>query len=214
MISRMAVKAAHVWRREGVKGLLSRFVHHRKQGTEDSFDRTRGVSTLGDIALWKLSIPSEDWTSGVHYRPVAEHVFARCMEKLPLHPKDYTFIDLGSGKGRALILAKEAGFRRIIGVEFSPRLCQDAKKNLQAIGTQAEVVCKSAALYDFPEEPSVIFLYNPFVRDVMQRVLDRIHPDGYIVYVNPRCKDLFQFPVLHEEPGLMIFRMRVEARAA
>ena len=36
--------------------------------------------------------------------------------------QDYTFLDIGSGKGRVLMLASDAPFRHIVGVELSPAL--------------------------------------------------------------------------------------------
>jgi hypothetical protein len=43
----------------------------------------------------------------------------------------YTFIDMGSGKGRMLLLAAEPPFRRIIGVEFASDLDALARSNVK-----------------------------------------------------------------------------------
>jgi predicted RNA methylase len=42
-----------------------------------------------------------------------------------------TFVDIGSGKGRALIIAAEYAFKRIIGVEYSPSLATICRRNLE-----------------------------------------------------------------------------------
>jgi SAM-dependent methyltransferase len=111
--------------------------------------------------------------------------FDDAIAHLPIDPSQYTFIDLGSGKGRALILAFKNGFRRVVGVEFSAELCAVARRNLAATGVNAEVVYQSASDYLFPDEPTVIFLYNPFRPAVLVPVLKRLHPGTWIIYVNP-----------------------------
>jgi hypothetical protein len=45
--------------------------------------------------------------------------------------QDFTFIDLGSGKGRALLMASAYPFKRIIGVEFMPELHRVAQENIR-----------------------------------------------------------------------------------
>src|SRR5579864_7137056 len=44
--------------------------------------------------------------------------------------RDFTFIDLGSGKGRVLLMASDYPFKRIIGVEFMLELHRVAQKNI------------------------------------------------------------------------------------
>ncbi|MBZ5489392.1 MAG: class I SAM-dependent methyltransferase [Acidobacteriia bacterium] len=50
---------------------------------------------------------------------------------VPAALQDFTFIDLGSGKGRALLMAAQYGFKRIIGVEFMPELHRVAQENIR-----------------------------------------------------------------------------------
>jgi hypothetical protein len=58
------------------------------------------------------------------------------MAALPWRPEDFTVIDFGSGKGRALIVASECPFRRIIGVEFALELHRDAQQNIRAVSAR------------------------------------------------------------------------------
>jgi predicted RNA methylase len=97
---------------------------------------------------------------------------------MPLtNPANYTFVDLGSGKGRILFLAAEYPFRRILGVEFGKELHEDAKKNIEAFRHPAqqcnniESVNMDASDYQFPNENLAIYLFNPFGADVMEKVL-------------------------------------------
>src|SRR6476646_1262783 len=43
---------------------------------------------------------------------------------------DFTFIDLGCGKGRVLLMASDYPFQKIVGVEFMPDLVGAAQKNI------------------------------------------------------------------------------------
>jgi SAM-dependent methyltransferase len=205
-------KALHVWKSEGFSGVYTRLGNHlrhrRPNAAKDDFDESHRTSTAGGVDLWQLSIPSKDWTSGVRYGPISVEMFERFMGHLPINPSEYTFIDLGSGKGRALILASEHGFKNVIGVEFSPDLCREAERNIAVTRANAVVRCKSAADFAFPKEPTVVFIYNAFFGDILKTVIDHIHPDGYLVYVNPKHADLVSFPVIHGEDGLKIYEMR------
>jgi predicted RNA methylase len=75
-----------------------------------------------------------------------------------------TFVDLVSGKGRALIVAAFYPFARIIGVEYSPQLTAIWRQNLQKLGVadKCEVISADAADYQFPDGTLLVFLYNPF----------------------------------------------------
>jgi methylase of polypeptide subunit release factors len=65
---------------------------------------------------------------------------ANAVASLDVEHKDFTFIDLGSGKGRALVLALSYPFRRVVGVEFALELHRVAEANLislAATGTES-----------------------------------------------------------------------------
>ena len=153
------------------------------------FDQTTGVDTSGRINLRRLGIGSPNRKHGSDYHGVEPGRFADALADIPEDLSVYTFVDLGSGKGRALLMADKWGFRRIIGVEFSPKLVQVAQVNLKKLKlNNAEVLVRDAGEFRFPEEPLVVFMYNPFGPEVLKRVLDnlRIHPGPlYLTYVNP-----------------------------
>jgi hypothetical protein len=110
------------------------------------------------------------------YMPTPVRTLRSLLAALPIDPPDFTLVDLGSGKGRVLIVGAEGGFRHCIGVEISPALCATSVDNLtdwrQATGatTPIEIVGVDAAAYEFPLTPLVVFLYNPFSRAVMAAV--------------------------------------------
>jgi len=99
---------------------------------------------------------------------------------LGLRYEDYTSLDLGSGKGRALLLASAFPFRKMIGVEYNQALHQVAEQNLLRYPLnvrrcrQIEAHWGDAAEFELPEGPLVLFLYNPFGAPVMERVIDNV----------------------------------------
>src|SRR6185436_10035090 len=73
-------------------------------------------------------------------------------------PTDTVFVDFGSGKGRVLLLAAQFPMKRVVGVEFSPQLCQVARQNIEAFRRShpriapIEVVESDAALYSIKDD--------------------------------------------------------------
>jgi SAM-dependent methyltransferase len=104
------------------------------------------VETAGDIGgrtyLSDLNIPRPNWIYGNDYSGIAPERFFAILSSLNLRFEDFTFIDFGSGKGRALLLASEFPFKRIIGVEFSPELHAIAQRDIERYNSAGQK-CKS-----------------------------------------------------------------------
>ena len=116
--------------------------------------------------------------------------------KLNFH--DFTFVDLGSGKGRTLLMASDYPFRRIIGVELLPSLHQIAQENVRQYKSESqkcfalESICADATAFPLPTDPLVIFLFNPFPESGMRQVVANLeqslreHPRPvFVLYHNP-----------------------------
>ncbi len=94
--------------------------------------------------------------------------------------QDFTFVDLGSGKGRVLLMASDYPFKRIIGVEFMPDLHRTAQENIAGFSSdeqqckQIEAVCMDARDFEFPPGPLVVYLFNPFSEATFVRVLENL----------------------------------------
>lgn len=82
----------------------------------------------------------------------------------------FSFVDLGSGKGRVLLMAAEYPFRRIVGVELLPELHEIARENVVR-DPRIELVLGDAREFRFPDGPLVVFLFNPFPPWVLRQVL-------------------------------------------
>jgi SAM-dependent methyltransferase len=145
-----------------------------------SFDERFGVQTAGIVHLGGLRIASDNWVHGLHYQPIVPPDFPSLLDPTGIDIPSATFIDLGSGKGRAVLLATQLPFKRVVGVEFSEELNLIAKENLRRFPPaerrckEVEILCGDAAAYEFPAGPLVIYLYNPFETPVMQQVVEHV----------------------------------------
>ncbi len=162
------------------------------------FDRTRNVQTAGGAALHNLTLAGSA-KSGFEYLPTRPAVARQALKRLPIqHHSEYTFVDLGSGKGRVLFLAEEYPFRKIQGVEFALELHQQTVNNIERYSSpkrhcrQIDSMNIDAADYRFPEGNLVVYLFNPFGPDVMRKVfanleasIERYPRHVVLVVVNP-----------------------------
>lgn len=141
--------------------------------------------------------------AGAGYQPADPALFRHMLDQLTIDFPRFIFLDIGSGKGRALLLASDRPFRRILGIELLPGLHRVARENIARYSSEAqrcfalESLCMDARDFDFPPDPSVLYLFNPLPEPALTAVLDRFaaslasHPrDAYILYANPILEHL------------------------
>jgi SAM-dependent methyltransferase len=184
-----------------VRTIRARLLHENieRLSSGRDFDRRFGVSTSGKIPLSALNIDSENKAAGTRYEPTAPPAFSEMMAALPqkIIPRA-TFIDVGCGRGRVLLMAAEHGFRKIIGIEFSADLCLTARGNVEGYrrcsnsSASISIEQRDACTYDIPNQPGVLFLYNPFNESVMRSFVANVerslsqHPrEFYVIYYMP-----------------------------
>jgi hypothetical protein len=127
-------------------------------------------------------------------------------------------------------MASNYGFRRVIGVEFSPALCRIARSNLlvyrqkRPASTSPVIVTESdAAEYRFMDAETVLFLFNPFGAVIVEAVLDHLQESlrrrprkVWIIYHNPVFADLIEkrgFTPLVSEHGVIAFTVYTNSQA-
>jgi SAM-dependent methyltransferase len=144
-----------------------------------TWDLIHGVDTCGEIPLIGLDFHSKNKTAGLEYHSHHPAIIRLGLLGLPVQCKDYTFIDVGCGKGRVLLIASEFPFRRIIGLEFAPSLAEIAKRNLRSYRSRRqrcsniEVVTGDALEYELPPEPQVLYFYSPFAPNILDQIVQR-----------------------------------------
>jgi SAM-dependent methyltransferase len=136
--------------------------------------------------------------SGAPYQPSEPALFEEMLRSLIIDFSQFTFVDIGSGKGRTLLMAAELGFRRVIGVELLPELHQVALSNIAASSySNIESVCVDGRDYQFPPEPLVIYLFNPLPAAALSQTISNLQQSQErqprpvkIIYHNPTSEDV------------------------
>jgi len=198
MVRQLIDRVSAVIREEGPTAVLAKMASVATQMFHyhgpDNFDADLHVETSRTVPLWRLRIPSKNASFGSKYQTTDPEVFLKAVRMVPSDFRDFTFIDLGCGKGRTLILASKEGVRRVIGVEFSPELAAIARQNLDQVGVSAEIVEIDASRFSFVDGNLLIYLYNPFGRSVMRSVIANLvewrsthQNQAFLVYINPAC---------------------------
>lgn len=204
----LAGKALLRFRSGGVPAVCGALVEHARGRYEAwvdvSLDRRYGLQTGGlqdDLA--KLGISGRHVADANGYEAIGIPKFRAMVRATGVDPRRYLFVDLGCGKARALILAAEYGFRRVLGVELSPPLHRLACRNVEAFrrlrpeSPPIVVHCGDAATYPLPAGDTVLFLNNPFKEPIVRSVAANIgslrtgHGRVVVAYGNPVHHEAF-----------------------
>ena len=158
------------------------------------FDLRYGIDTSRIEPLWRLSIDSKNARFGFRYEATSEDEFTEALAMIPRPLEQFTFIDLGCGKGRTLVMAAQMHFDEVIGVEFAKELVETARRNLEILALSGTLIHQDAAEFAFPDQNLVVYMYNPFGNEVMIKVLHNLRASlsrvVYIIYKVPVCADL------------------------
>lgn len=170
------------------------------------FDEMYGVDTTGLVFGESLfdhrgrtadSQGAHYWVTG--YYGVAPSAFRAALERMALPWDKFTFVDIGCGKGRAMLLALEHPFREVVGVELAPALAAIAEQNLAVFDAnwkqphvRTRVIAGDATQFDLPHGPLLLFLYHPFAGPVMKQFVAHVKAatdaesrEIYLLYANP-----------------------------
>ena len=176
----------------------------RQRYGDADYDWDYRVNTTSGAVGWRDRLMGQFHSAYQPTEPAAFHEMLNTLQQSPdprqsvLNFRDFTFVDLGSGKGRTLLMASDYPFRRILGVELLQSLHEIAQRNLRQYKNESqkcfalESICNDATAFRFPDEPLVLFLFNPFPESGMRKVFAnleqslRAHPRPvYVLYHNP-----------------------------
>lgn len=169
---------------DGVLGVIAKIPLWLRGKREARLDRKLGIDTIGrvDVAESARLEPGHAHESNaVFYAPLQFRKFRHMIRAArPFDARQYTFIDFGAGKGRALVLAATLDFPRVVGIELFEALHGEAGKNVAAFASRdpragaIELLCMDAAGYSLPSGNLFCYFYNPFDDVVMRAVLANI----------------------------------------
>lgn len=158
----------------------------RIQGSQKHpFDEQFGVETSGVISWLELDTGHTHDLYTVNYYGIAPSLFRGVMTRwLSIAGKpslsEYIFIDLGSGKGRAVLLAAELPFKACLGVEMNRSLSDISQHNMgvwmaaNKAQSPMTAICQDAAEFVFPDTRCVVYLFNPFTAQLLKKVIANI----------------------------------------
>jgi hypothetical protein len=178
------------------------------------FDLAHNLDTSGLVPAGNLITGHPNDAYVTAYYGVAPSILRTLIdlwrETIPPHPiHSYTFVDIGAGKGRAMLVASELPFHQIIGIELNPEMADIAQRNLDlwladhaADATAPRLAPirlyeQDALTFDLPRNPTLAFLFHPFEAPVLKLLLRRIEAQFArrpgtldILYVNAECRDV------------------------
>jgi SAM-dependent methyltransferase len=162
------------------------------------YDWDKRVNTTSGAVGWRERLLGVFHSE---YQPTDPYFFREMMDALQQSQSDlsgFTFIDVGSGKGRVLLMASDYGFRRIVGVELMPALHRIAMENLTKYRSDTqrcfalESVCCDATEFAVPEEPLVIYIFHSLPEAPLRQMIARLGRSlrghrraAFVMYHNP-----------------------------
>lgn len=188
------------------------------------YDWEQRVNTTAGAVDWRVRLLGIFHSP---YQPTEPTLFREMMASLPINFSQFAFIDIGSGKGRALLLAAGCPFRRIIGVELIADLHRAAEENIAAWRARSparqaaaiEAFCMDAREFVFPETPLVVYLFNPLPEAGLQQTIRNLEDSWkqsprtiWIVYHNPLLESVLieseVFAKERSEPEYSVFKTK------
>ncbi|WP_051683874.1 class I SAM-dependent methyltransferase [Blastococcus sp. URHD0036] len=178
------------------------------------FDVRRGVRTRGFLRNADDITPLSVGRDAQYYQPIGLRPLRDLVRTIPLSPATTSFVDLGAGRGRAVLLAAELGFATVLGVELDDRLAHEGQQNIgrwrhSRVGAGREsqdvrIMHGDAARASLPDGPLVVAMFNPFGATTLRLVVDRLlreqrTGDLYLAYIHP-----VHAVVLEENPQLTL----------
>jgi len=153
------------------------------------FDQRHGTDTSGLIAGSVLVRGTDARVAELTaYYGIAPSILTGLLDhwlqrSAPPEPIERTvFLDVGAGKGRALLLASQLPFLRVEGIELNAELVRIAAANIER--WQADPLAEplapivlhhaDATTHPLPPEPILAFLFHPFERPVLRRFLQHV----------------------------------------
>ncbi len=173
---------------------LQKKINQYTQRRSALFDRQFGTDTYGrfDVPISESQHDSIRWG----YSAINHDFFREMIGAIPVSLTPYTFVDVGSGKGAAVLMASEFPFKHLIGVELNAELVDTARLNVQHFNdATGKKVSPEWAVGDFfkweiPPQPCLFFFNNPFPEALTLQALR--HLEGMLAN--------------HPYPTLMVFR--------
>jgi hypothetical protein len=144
------------------------------------WDAMHNVDTAGQIDLKDIEVVGPHREHGHAAVSISPRTFRNLSRFFPEDRGSYTYIDMGAGKGRTVLLASTMSFRQAIGVEFAGALCEVAARNVRSFRHPranpaiCSIVHADVSQYELPDDNLVLWFNNPFGAALWRLVLANI----------------------------------------
>ena len=184
----------------------------RQRYGDVDFDWDHRVDTTAATVPWRERLLG---TLHSPYQPTEPALFHEILGRLQINFQEFIFVDLGSGKGRTLLMASDYPFKQILGVELLDSLHEIAVENIGKYRNASqrcfrlESTCCDAAQFVFPPEATVLYLFNPLPASGLAQVVKNIECSlqetprpVFVLYHNPEHEELLlNCPALQRSAG-------------
>ena len=172
------------------------------------FDIAHQVQTSGLVLGQHLATGQPNYKHTTAYYGIAPSVLEQLIAiwrntTLVAPPEDYSFLDIGAGMGRGLLIASRIPFREVTGIELHPTLCEIAQKNIRTWESAGlsrcpmKILCQDITEFQFPKNQTVAYLFNPFREPVLKAMLRKMEAQfatrpGHLdlLYANDECVEV------------------------
>lgn len=132
------------------------------------------------------------------YSMTDEKDMKNMLKAIPVNPEEVSFLDVGCGKGICMKCAVESGYKKVAGLDLDQHLLDIAKKNMQILKMDVELINANAIEFDRYADYDVFYFYNPFGRSIFEKVIEKIkdsqntrNRDIWVAYYHPVFSELF-----------------------
>ncbi len=134
-------------------------------------EKIYGIDTQKTVPIKEANLNPE---RALGYTPSGNKYLSQVLDSLNITERD-SIVDLGSGKGSALIWLTRYNFGKIAGVELSFEFLEIARTNLQKLGIKnIDLFCLDAGNFDKLDDYNYIYMSNPFPEIVVNEVMQNI----------------------------------------
>jgi len=181
-------------------------IYHEIKG-----ERKYKLDTIELDRLKTITVTGDNLDHASIYQACNYYILEKGFDYLGSINENKNIIDLGCGKGRAMIVAAHYGFQNITGIEFARALCLSAENNIREIrkiypSVKFNIICDDVINYKIEKDQTVFFFFNPFDEVIMLKVVKNILSSFkenerkiYIMYANPVHKEIFLSADFKEE---------------
>lgn len=157
-------------------------------------ERIRGIDFSTVVEPEELGFDSEKVS---HSSPSGNKYLTNVLNDLDITEKD-SIVDIGSGKGSAMLTMLKYPFSKVDGIELSNYLAVIATQNFKKLNIEKSHIfnCNATSFKHF-DNYNIFYLYNPFPAETMRKVIDNITQSNKnmpgklrLIYNNPVCHDV------------------------